>query len=795
MKLKHASLVLAATLAMANFVVPAFAGLDDDARFNGNGTTRNSVDPNQNPAAPLLSDFPTNVEPNSGLRIMPPTNTQLIVGQRFDLRVETQIPATASVVLKRLVVNGTDVTSSFTTKITTQGVGLESGTPASALLYGASARNLTFSTPGIYTVVATVTIDGTDRTITNQYPVAAYAFKGNVKHVVFFLGDAMGLPVRTAARITGKGIFEGRLKGKLNMDNMDEYGIVATASYDSIITDSAPGMANYVTGLKQPNNALNVSADNTPETSRDNPRIETLFEFMKRTQGWKTGVVTDAFVTDATPAAEAAHTRSRSDRTAIAQQFLDYYVDGTAQPLTGYAALKDLTQPLDVIIGGGAVDWTVSTNTALQTFYQYESGGRTTAQQDLFAVAQDPTKVPAPYCVANNLKTLNACPNTQPLLGIFTGEFRTISSGLGTDNIPGVLDRLVARGNAKIGGKDATNVALGLTSVPPQGTGCGATVKDCFAAVPSKPEAVTKAISVLNTLAGAGGWILMVEQSSTDKLAHPLEYERVVYEALELDNTLGFVLNGQAKDGQTLTVVSADHAQPETIIGVSLPGSIAAGSGTPPGGCFTTGPAVTRPVVPPATTSVTAPTYPVTLGSSADIDRPCALQDVVGTFNDATFPTYQDLNADGYPDDSDPSIKIVIDDGGRPTYTQDYLTNSIPQNPSGFNAAFPNPARDPNGIFLTGNMPTRNIVATTLNASSANKTNGNTIVAPHSGDDVPLSASGPGSDLFSGVYDNTDVHVRIANAISGKTSRRSLNQGSGFTGVPTATPPASSLNF
>jgi alkaline phosphatase len=785
MKLKHASLVLAATLAMANLAAPAFAGPDDDARFQGNGTTRNSVDPNQNPAAPLLSDFPSNAEPNSGLRIMPPTNTQLIVGQRFDLRVETQIPATATVVLKSLVVNGTDVTSNFTTKITTQGLGLESGTPASALLYGASARNLTFSTPGIYTVVATVTIDGTDRTITNQYPVAAYAFKGNVKHVVFFLGDAMGLPIRTAARIAGKGIFEGRLKGKLNMDSMDEYGIVATASFDSIITDSAPGMANYVTGLKQPNNGLNISADNTPENTLDNPRVETIFEFMKRTQGWKTGVVTDAFVTDATPASEAAHSRSRSDRRQIAQQFLDYYLDGTAQPLTGFAALKELTQPLDVIIGSGAVDWTLATNTDVRNFYQYAVGlGRTAAQGDLFAVANANG-----YSVVKSLSELNAAPNNKPLLGIFLGDFRP-GNALGVDNIPGTLDRLVANSAATINGQNAT--AVGQGAVPPAGAAstCGSTTQACFQTVASKPQAVSKAIDVLNGLAGTtGGWMLMVEQSQSDKLAHPLEYERVIYEALELDKALGFVLNGQAKDGQTLTIVTADHAQPETIIGVSLPGSITTGGGTPPGGCFAI------PTVSRGTPPVSGPGYPITLGSSTDVDRPCPLQDVVGTFNDGTFPTYKDVDGDGYPDDSDPSIKIVIDDGGRPTYSQDYLTNSIPLNPSGSNAAFPNPVRDPNGILLTGNMPTRNITGLTLNASSANKTNGNTGVAPHSGDDVPLSASGPGSDLFSGLYDNTDVHVRIANAISGKTSRRSLNQGSGFTGVPTATPPASSLNF
>lgn len=781
MKLKHASLVLAATLAMANFAAPAFAGPDDDARFRGDGTTRNNRDPIQDPGS-LLSDFPTNAEPISGLRIMPPTNTQLIQGQRFDLRVETQIPATATVVLKSLTVNGTDVTASFTAKISSQGLGLESGTPASPLLYGASARNLTFSTPGIYTVVATVTIDGIDRMIVNTYPVASYAFKGNVKHVVFFLGDAMGLPIRTAARIAGKGIFEGRLKGKLFMDNMDEYGFAATASYDSIITDSAPGMANYITGLKQPNNGLNVSADNTPEITLDNPRIETLWEFMKRTQGWKTGIVSDAFITDATPASEAAHSRSRGDRRAIAQQYLDYYADGTSQPATGYVGLKALTQPLDVIIGSGAIDWTLSTNTALQTFYQYTSGGRTAAQEDLFVVAQDPTKVATTYCVANNLTTLNACPNNKPVLGIFAGDFRP-GNALGADNVPGTLDRLVARDKATIGGQNATNASLGLSVAPPLGTGCGATVKDCFAAVPSKSEMVSKAVNVLNTLAGrGGGWMLMVEQSQSDKLAHPLEYERVIYEALELDRALGDVLTTTGRDGSTLSIVTADHAQPETIIGVSLPGSIVAGGATAPGGCFT-----------PSTT------YPITLGSAAESTRPCPLQDVVGTFNDATFPTYVDANKDGFPDDPDPTIKMVIDDGGRPTYSQDYLTNFVPLNPSGSNASFPNPARDPNGILLTGNMPTRNVIpaqpaiGAPLSTSSASKTSGSISVAPHSGEDVPLSASGPGSDLFSGVYDNTDVHVRIASALSGRLNRRSLKLGSSFSSVPSTTPAGTNL--
>src|SRR5581483_6828001 len=102
-------------------------------------------------------------------------------------------------------------------------------------------------------------------------------------------------------------------------------------------------------------------------------------------------------------------------------------------------------------------------------------------------------------------------------------------------------------------------------------TGCGATIADCFRAVPAKLEMVKKAIAVLNALAGDdGSWILLVEQSQTDKLGHVLEYERVVYEALELDQTIAWVLAEVAKDGRTLVVQTSDHAQPETTIGVVL---------------------------------------------------------------------------------------------------------------------------------------------------------------------------------------------------------------------------------
>ncbi|MGA7954903.1 MAG: alkaline phosphatase [Gloeobacterales cyanobacterium] len=724
----HKGLAFATTIGLSYLIVGchnAFAGADDD-------TQKANIAPVL--GTPPFSDNPTNASPTVGLRIFPPTHTQLIENQRFDLRIETQVPGNTPPVLKSLKINGTEIRDAFNKKIEQQGKGLESGTATLPNLYGATARNRTFTKAGTYTVEAVVTVDGTDYSIRNVYSVAKFALSPKVKHVVFFLGDAMGLPIRTAARIYSKGIFEGRAKGRLNMDKMSTYGLVSTSSLDSTITDSAPGMASYATGMKQANNALNVSPDNTPENGLDNPRIETLWEYLKRRQRWATGVVTDAFLTDATPAAVAAHSRARSNRTAIAQQFLDFYKDGTAQPSTGYAALKDLTQPLDVMLGGAAQDWLPIGDEALSNFYQASNTQGRTDGLNLFKVARDQG-----YAVVKDKNELASAPANKPLLGIFAGDFRP-DNALGADNIPGVLDRLVARGEAKIGGKDASAVGMGAS--PPVGTACGSTTQQCFQNIPSKKEMLQKAIQVLNAK-NPEGWILLVEQSQTDKLAHPLEYERVVYEALELDGALGLVLNGQAKDGKTLTVVTADHAQPESIIGVTIPSAINGSTGAPiaPGGCFNN-------------------------SSSADASKgsltlsPCALQDAIGTFNDSPFPTYVDANKDGFPDDPDPTVKLILDDAGRPTYSQDYLTNAIPLNPSGKTAAIPNPKRDPQGLLLTGNMPTRNV-------SPISKDEGNIAIAPHAGDDVVLSASGPGNNLFGGTFENSDTFERLAAALSG----------------------------
>lgn len=729
--------------------VSAIAGPDDDAPFKGDGKTRNASDPIYFGGG--LADFPMNAEPESGLRIMPPTGSDLFAGQRFDLRIETQIPAREAPRLVGLTVNGRDVSDHFMRRVAAQGQGSESGTPATSLLFGATARNLVFDKPGTYVVEAVLAIDGVERRIRNRYVVEQAPnpdAPDAARKLVFFLGDGVGLPMRTAARIISKGVFEGRVSDPLAMEKMPVQGISRTTAFDSIITDSAPGMASLISGMKQSNNAVQVSADNTPENPLDNPRIETVFEYMKRVHGWKIGVVTDAFLVDATPAALQSHNRSRRNYLNIAQQMIGYYDDQSALKKTGYASLAELSRPLDVLMGGGAVHWMHEKNPMIKDFYQYPAGGR--KDVDLLADV-----APAlGYSVVHSLDEMRKAPADKKLIGVFTGEFRPGSSGLGADNLPGTLDRLIAREAASIRGKGVRDAEIGMNVVPPRGVGCGATVAECFRNVPMKTEMVAKAISVLESLSqqdsrSDGGWMLLVEQSQSDKMGHILEFDRSIYEVIELDQAVNATVRQLGNDSRALMVVTADHAQPQTIIGVALTGALVGAAES----CFRT----------------TGGNYPITLGSGDDPDRPCALQDAIGTFNDATFPTYADANRDGFPDDPDPAIKLIIEDGGRPTYSTTYLTNYQPLKPvsTGKTAegksveqpALPNPRRQPEGLLMTGNMPTRNV------KGGANKTSGAIDIAPHAGDDVLVSAQGAGAANFSGFYENTAVATRLARAL------------------------------
>ncbi len=160
------------------------------------------------------------------------------------------------------------------------------------------------------------------------------------KNVILFIGDGMGITHRTAGRVLSKGYTAGKARGTLAMDRLPFNGMLMTSSLNSLITDSAPSAHSYSTGNKGNNGTEGVFPDNDTDPG-NNPRIEHLSELINRTFGKVTGIVSDAFATDATLAAFLAHTADRNNGTLIASQYFDNRAS------TG----------LKVLMGGGSYDF------------------------------------------------------------------------------------------------------------------------------------------------------------------------------------------------------------------------------------------------------------------------------------------------------------------------------------------------------------------------------------------------------------------------------------------------------
>ncbi|OOD36102.1 alkaline phosphatase [Aeromonas hydrophila] len=210
------------------------------------------------------------------------------------------------------------------------------------------------------------------------------------KNVIFFLGDGMGLNTLTAARIYGVGE-----EGSLTIDTLPETAFIKTFSHDAQVTDSAPSMSAYMTGVKSNNGVISMDSDATQESncskSAGKP-VTTLLELAKAA-GRGTGVVTTTRVTHATPAATYAHLCNRDLEADIAAQL----VPGGA----GYnSALKE---GVDVVLGGGS-----------SFFLPKADKGKREDGRNLI----DEMKAKG-YQFAGNLDELNKAEAGKPLLGLF----------------------------------------------------------------------------------------------------------------------------------------------------------------------------------------------------------------------------------------------------------------------------------------------------------------------------------------------------------------------------------------
>lgn len=317
----------------------------------------------------------------------------------------------------------------------------------------------------------------------------------------------------TAARLIGHKTINGKYQSMMQMDKFPVLGHQMTHSIDSFITDSANSASALYTGHKSTVNCLGVYADSS-KNPFDDPKVETIAEIFHRLTGGHVGIVSTAFIADATPAALTAHTRDRGQYGAVIDSFLNGITNYTWTNWTGP----------DVLFGGGA-----------EQFYSPSLGGKTYMNKDYYQEFANKG-----YKVVQNKTALAATSNKEKTLGIFT-----------VSNMAKWLDRNVYKVNLN-------------QSLSPAGD------KKPALDQPGLKDMTLKALDILHERSGDKGFFLMSEAASIDKMMHVLDYDRALGELLELDDTVKATFKKLKEFGcekETLVLVTADHGHGFDVMG------------------------------------------------------------------------------------------------------------------------------------------------------------------------------------------------------------------------------------
>lgn len=457
-----------------------------------------------------------------------PVIARFLPGQRFDLQATIKPDAGQRITAARFLIDGKPVDA--TVALRDCAAGCVKGVAAETAI--ATVRAVSLQKAGRHTFSVEATqADGQTVSATGNLDVVPFnaAMGPKVKNLIILVGDGMGAAQRTAARIVKGGYAQGKVIQPLAMDTFPATGMVKTASLNSVVTDSAPGMTAYVSGNKNNNNEEGVFPDDTVDAF-DNPRIEYLSEYLHRTQGKALGVVTTADVFDATPAGNAVHTSNRGAGTGIVDQFFD------DRARTG----------LTVLLGGGR-KWFLPAGTA---------GSERAEASDYAFSASDPH-------TAEIVKRWGAAPGAKDKGRDLIREFQ--DAGYRYAPTRAALDAAVAGAGAdKLLGLFAfSNMNVALDKIDgrrgaKKGLAGGSVVDDYgFPDQPMLDEMAQAAIATLRKQ--PQGFVLMIEGASIDKQAHNMDSERWMLDTIEFDRAVQVAQDFAREQGDTLVIVTADH--------------------------------------------------------------------------------------------------------------------------------------------------------------------------------------------------------------------------------------------
>lgn len=229
---------------------------------------------------------------------------------------------------------------------------------------------------------------------------------------------------------------------------------------------------------------------------------------------------------------------------------------------------------------------------------------------------------------------------------------------------------------------------------------------------PDQPDLTDQVKSALSILAkNDNGFFLMVESGMIDKYAHALDMERAVYDTIMLDNAVRQTKAwATARGDDTLILVLADHNHPNSLVG--------------------------------------------TINDDMSSAPTASLRERIGVYEKAGVPNYPAPDADGYPPRVDVSRRLAIFSASLPDYYETLR-------PKLDNPNMPTQDGDVPGTFKA-NEKYKDAPGAMLRPGNLSAMIGASV---HSGEDVILTATGPGSDRVHGSLENTDVFRIMADAL------------------------------
>ena len=335
------------------------------------------------------------------------------------------------------------------------------------------------------------------------------------KNIILLIGDGMGDSEITAARNYAEGA-GGYFKGidALPLTGQyTHYALDKKTGKPDYVTDSAASATAWSTGVKTYNGALGVDIHEKDHM--------TILE-MAKAAGLATGNVSTAELQDATPAALVSHVTSRK---CYGPSVTTEKCASNALEKGGKGSITEqlLNARADVTLGGGA-----------KTFSETATAGdwkgktlREQAQARGYQLVGD----------ATTLAAITEANQDKPLLGLFSDGNMPVRWEGPKASLHGNIDKPA------------------VTCTP------NAKRTD---SIPTLAQMTEKAIDLLSK--NEKGFFLQVEGASIDKQDHAANPCGQIGETVDLDEVVQKALAFAKKDGNTLVIVTADHAHASQII-------------------------------------------------------------------------------------------------------------------------------------------------------------------------------------------------------------------------------------